>query len=62
MPSFLCVENTLIHSLSPVEAVEERPSSTTESTVKLECNISISTNFLLNGIQEVRGCHPNLTV
>jgi ubiquitin carboxyl-terminal hydrolase 14 len=58
----LCVDNTLMHSLTPVEAVEERPSSTTESTVKLECNISISTNFLLNGIQEVRACHSKLTV
>jgi ubiquitin carboxyl-terminal hydrolase 14 len=60
-PHVFTVDRTLMHSLTPVDAAEEPPSSTTESAVKLECNISISTNFLLNGIQEVRFCHSTLT-
>lgn len=36
-----------------VEAPDEPVSIAQESALKLECNISISTNFLLSGVLEV---------
>lgn len=36
-----------------MEAPEEPASTARESALKLECNISISTNFLVSGIREV---------
>jgi ubiquitin carboxyl-terminal hydrolase 14 len=45
----------LMCRLKCIESEEEAPSTTTESVLKLECNISITTNYLLAGIQDVCG-------
>lgn len=39
--------------LSTPEAPDETPTSSTEKALKLECNISINTNFLMSGILDV---------
>lgn len=36
------------------EALDEPPTITTEKVLKIECNISITTNFMLPGIKDVR--------
>jgi ubiquitin carboxyl-terminal hydrolase 14 len=41
-------------SLSSPEAPEEQPSVSKELALKLECNISGQTNFLMSGILDVR--------
>ncbi|KLT39995.1 cysteine proteinase [Cutaneotrichosporon oleaginosum] len=42
----------LTKTLSTPEAPEEAPSTSTEKALKLECNISINTNFLMSGIMD----------
>lgn len=49
----------LIKTLSSPEAPAEAPSTMRETVLKLDCNISIQTNFLMTGILDVRhrmGC------
>lgn len=36
------------------EAPEEPPTVVTEKVLKIECNISITTNFMASGIKDVR--------
>ncbi|KAH9062633.1 hypothetical protein EDB83DRAFT_845612 [Lactarius deliciosus] len=43
---------TLIRTLSSPEAPDEPPSVNEESVLKVECNITVSTNFMLSGIME----------
>lgn len=42
------------YRLSCDEAPEEPPSITHENILKIECNINISTNYMLTGIMNVR--------
>lgn len=42
------------YSLSTPEAPDEPPTMSVEKALKLECNISINTNFLMSGILDVR--------
>lgn len=46
----------LTKTLSTPEAPDEAPSTSTEKALKLECNISINTNFLMSGIVDVSSC------
>jgi hypothetical protein len=46
----------LTKTLSTPEAPDEAPSTSTEKALKLECNISINTNFLMSGIMDVSLC------
>jgi hypothetical protein len=46
-------------SLRCAENEDEPPSTTAEQVLKLECNISISTNFLISGILDVSGIHQS---
>lgn len=43
----------LTKTLSTTDAPDESPSVTTEKALKLECNITINTNFLMSGILDV---------
>jgi len=39
--------------LQCAEAAEELATTATESVLKLECNINVSTNFMISGILDV---------
>ncbi|KAI9461953.1 hypothetical protein BJY52DRAFT_167947 [Lactarius psammicola] len=43
---------TLVRTLSSPEAPDEPPSVSQENVLKVECNITVNTNFMLSGIME----------
>ncbi|KAI0299041.1 cysteine proteinase [Multifurca ochricompacta] len=43
---------TLVRTLSSPEAPDEPPSVSEENVLKVECNITVNTNFMLSGIME----------
>ncbi len=58
MPFFLSLSEyesrTILLRLTCDEAPEEPSSVSTEQVLKIECNITISTNYMLSGIMNVR--------
>ena len=50
----VCDKTSIIYRLRCDEAPDELPVISTEKVLKIECNITINTNFMLTGIMNVR--------
>lgn len=46
-----------LHSLKSAEAPDEEPTVSKEKFLELKCNISMSTNYMMQGIAEVRAIY-----